>query len=199
MRTAVAVARRGRVLKQRSRERRATTTATAARSLRDVHELTWAGSAVTVLDLTRSRDLECGNVLCDVPRGCPCRLATFAERNRDALRGVERLVLAGNDLRALPRSVLSPALFPALRALDASDNGLDELPAELGALTTLEELDVSGNPAIESLPAGALLALPRLARVNVAGLRASAVQPLAAAANRRFELVGGGTREGAIR
>ena len=162
---------------------------TPARSLRDVHELWWRGTPATTLDLRRSRDLECGNLMCDVPRGCPCRFAVFAERNRDALRGVRRLVLADNDLRALPTAALSA--LPALRALDASNNGLTALPRELASAAPLvEELDLSRNAELAS-PAVALLSLPRLARVFVEGLPAHAIRELEASRERRFEVVGG--------
>lgn len=74
--------------------------------------------------------------------------------------GLERLTVTASDL-------------PRLTFLDLSDNGLTDLSG-LSSLTTLVELDVSGNPNLSELPEG----LRSLTSLSLLDLRGTAVSAL---------------------
>lgn len=142
-----------------------------ARSLRDVAR---GGPAVQELRLAASPDLVCRNLMCEhVGDACACRLALVLERVPQ-LRAMD---LSGNQLRALPDSAFE---LSALATLDVSRNRLAELSPRVAQLQQLEVLDVRGN-GLAHLPESALLALPKLREVRVAGnapeLRASLRSP----------------------
>lgn len=84
---------------------------------------------------------------------------------RGAFASLQELDLNGNNLTSLPTAMVRarpinnvkppPTLCPFsslqgylanLRIFDASNNQIDALPAEIGALTKLEELRLAGNP-----------------------------------------------------
>lgn len=110
----------------------------AARSFRQALELTT--SRVHVLDLRKSNDLRCVNLMCGQVGGpCVCRLARFLEQNR--WECLSSLILADNELLHIPSLTL-----PALTHLDVSCNKLTSLTPELLAgLPSLQVLDCSGN------------------------------------------------------
>ncbi|NXE40315.1 LRC47 protein, partial [Ptilorrhoa leucosticta] len=84
---------------------------------------------------------------------------------------LQELLLSGNRLRALPGGLLppagSPAPFPLLSRLDAADNEVAELGADIAALPALKSLDVANNQ-LRELPA-ALADCPRLKEANFRG------------------------------
>ncbi|RLV95049.1 hypothetical protein DV515_00012967 [Chloebia gouldiae] len=84
---------------------------------------------------------------------------------------LQELLLSGNRLRALPGGLLPPeappAPFPLLSRLDAADNEVAELGAEIAALPALKSLDVANNQ-LRELPA-ALADCPRLKEANFRG------------------------------
>ncbi|XP_074704650.1 leucine-rich repeat-containing protein 47 [Strix aluco] len=85
---------------------------------------------------------------------------------------LQALLLSGNRLRALPGGLLpSPApaaaAFPLLSRLEAADNEVVELGADIAALTALKSLDVANNQ-LKELPA-ALADCPRLKEANFKG------------------------------
>lgn len=74
--------------------------------------------------------------------------------------GALQIKLAGNNLNAVPRRILS---FAKLQHLDLSRNRLDVLPGEIGWITSLRKLDVSQNRLVElSEGIGALTKLKSL-------------------------------------
>ncbi|XP_054078087.1 leucine-rich repeat-containing protein 47 [Rissa tridactyla] len=89
---------------------------------------------------------------------------------------LQALLLSGNRLRALPGGLLPPAgggaalpggPFPLLSRLEAADNEVEELGADIAALPALKSLDV-GNNQLRELPA-ALADCPRLKEANFRG------------------------------
>ncbi|XP_074414655.1 leucine-rich repeat-containing protein 47 [Zonotrichia albicollis] len=84
---------------------------------------------------------------------------------------LQELLLSGNRLRALPGGLLAPdgppAPFPLLSRLDAADNEVAELGADIAALPALKSLDVANNQ-LRELPA-ALADCPRLKEANFKG------------------------------
>ncbi|XP_065506025.1 leucine-rich repeat-containing protein 47 [Caloenas nicobarica] len=84
---------------------------------------------------------------------------------------LQALLLSGNRLRALPGGLLPPAAaagpFPLLSRLEAADNELEELGADIAALPALKSLDVANNQ-LRELPA-ALADCPRLKEANFRG------------------------------
>nr|XP_054503827.1 leucine-rich repeat-containing protein 47 [Agelaius phoeniceus] len=84
---------------------------------------------------------------------------------------LQELLLSGNRLRALPGGLLPPegppAPFPLLSRLDAADNEVAELGADIAALPALKSLDVANNQ-LRELPA-ALADCPRLKEANFRG------------------------------
>ncbi|NXG06663.1 LRC47 protein, partial [Sakesphorus luctuosus] len=84
---------------------------------------------------------------------------------------LQELLLSGNRLRALPGGLLPPAgpaaPFPLLSRLDAADNEVAELGADIAALPALKSLDVANNQ-LRELPS-ALADCPRLKEANFRG------------------------------
>ncbi|KAK2526891.1 Lrrc47 [Columba livia] len=83
---------------------------------------------------------------------------------------LQALLLSGNRLRALPGGLLPPAAdgpFPLLSRLEAADNEVEELGADIAALPALKSLDVANNQ-LRELPA-ALADCPRLKEANFRG------------------------------
>ncbi|XP_061868774.1 leucine-rich repeat-containing protein 47 [Colius striatus] len=85
---------------------------------------------------------------------------------------LQALLLSGNRLRALPggllpRAAASAGPFPLLSRLEAADNELAELGADIAALPALKSLDVANNQ-LRELPA-ALADCPRLKEANFRG------------------------------
>ncbi|XP_075577692.1 leucine-rich repeat-containing protein 47 [Pelecanus crispus] len=85
---------------------------------------------------------------------------------------LQALLLSGNRLRALPGGLLPPAAgpggpFPLLSCLEAADNEVAELGADIAALPALKSLDVANNQ-LKELPA-ALADCPRLKEANFRG------------------------------
>uniref|UniRef100_A0A8C3PQ08 Leucine rich repeat containing 47 n=1 Tax=Calidris pygmaea TaxID=425635 RepID=A0A8C3PQ08_9CHAR len=89
---------------------------------------------------------------------------------------LQALLLSGNRLRVLPGRLLPPAgsgtalpggPFPLLSRLEAADNQVEELGADIAALPALKSLDV-GNNQLRELPA-ALADCPRLKEANFKG------------------------------
>ncbi|XP_074883222.1 leucine-rich repeat-containing protein 47 [Buteo buteo] len=86
---------------------------------------------------------------------------------------LQALLLTGNRLRVLPGGLLPPAgavpgePFPLLSRLEAADNEVAELGADIAALPALKSLDVANN-RLQELPA-ALADCPRLKEANFRG------------------------------
>ncbi|NWS59713.1 LRC47 protein, partial [Chunga burmeisteri] len=85
---------------------------------------------------------------------------------------LQALLLSGNRLRVLPGGLLPPAgtaggPFPLLSRLEAADNEVVELGADIAALPALKSLDVANNQ-LRELPA-ALADCPRLKEANFRG------------------------------
>ncbi|KAM6046729.1 leucine-rich repeat-containing protein 47 [Chlamydotis macqueenii] len=85
---------------------------------------------------------------------------------------LQTLLLSGNRLQALPGGLLPPAAlpggpFPLLSRLEAADNDVAELGADIAALPALKSLDVANNQ-LRELPA-ALADCPRLKEANFRG------------------------------
>ncbi|XP_075028285.1 leucine-rich repeat-containing protein 47 [Calonectris borealis] len=88
---------------------------------------------------------------------------------------LQALLLSGNRLRALPGGLLPAAAavavpggpFPLLSRLEAADNEVAELGADIAALPALKSLDVANNQ-LRELPA-ALADCPRLKEANFRG------------------------------
>ncbi|XP_049657552.1 leucine-rich repeat-containing protein 47 [Accipiter gentilis] len=90
---------------------------------------------------------------------------------------LQALLLTGNRLRVLPGGLLPPAgagaaaapggPFPLLSRLEAADNEVAELGADITALPALKSLDVANN-RLQELPA-ALADCPRLKEANFRG------------------------------
>ncbi|XP_030364022.1 leucine-rich repeat-containing protein 47 [Strigops habroptila] len=88
---------------------------------------------------------------------------------------LQALLLSGNRLRALPGGLLPPPAaaavpggpFPLLSRLEAADNEVEELGADIAVLPALKSLDVANN-RLRELPA-ALADCPRLKEANFRG------------------------------
>ncbi|XP_033924467.1 leucine-rich repeat-containing protein 47 [Melopsittacus undulatus] len=85
---------------------------------------------------------------------------------------LQALLLSGNRLRALPGGLLPPpdgpeGPFPLLSRLEAADNEVEELGADIAALAALKSLDVANNH-LRELPS-ALADCPRLKEANFRG------------------------------
>ncbi|KAM8990218.1 leucine-rich repeat-containing protein 47 [Ara ararauna] len=86
---------------------------------------------------------------------------------------LQALLLSGNRLRALPGGLLPPRTavpggpFPLLSRLEAADNEVEELGADIAALPALKSLDVANN-RLRELPS-ALADCPRLKEANFRG------------------------------
>ncbi|XP_030319689.1 leucine-rich repeat-containing protein 47 [Calypte anna] len=85
---------------------------------------------------------------------------------------LQALLLSGNRLRVLPGRLLPHAAgpsgtFPLLSRLEAADNEVEELGADIAALPALKSLDVANNQ-LKELPA-ALADCPRLKETNFRG------------------------------
>lgn len=129
-----------------------------ARSLRDVAR----GHVVHALLLPSSQDLVCKNMMCEhVGSSCACKLSLVLER----LPQLQEMDLSNNQLRFLPESTFQLA---QLTRLDLSRNQLTELSASVAQLQQLQVLDLSHNRIVR-LPEDALLALPKLREIRIAG------------------------------
>jgi Leucine-rich repeat (LRR) protein len=116
---------------------------------------------VQVLDLSRSEDLICNNLMCEkLGDPCVCKLARFLEQHD--WHALEELRLAGNGLSSAP-----PAFFrPSLRVLDLSHNRLSTIPQEIERCHNLISLILNDN-ALQVLPWDSLRKLKRLEFVQV--------------------------------
>lgn len=129
-----------------------------ARSLREVAR----GHVVHSLLLPSSKDLICKNMMCEhVGSSCACKLSLVLER----LPQLQEMDLSNNKLRFLPESTFQ---LTQLTHLNLSRNHLTALSPNVQQLTNLEVLDLRNN-RITSLPEDALLALPQLKEIRVAG------------------------------
>jgi len=117
-------------------------------------------ATVRVLDLSRSPDVICMNMMCDKLEGpCVCRVARFLEQNQwDAL---EEIRLVGNRLDQVPPSIF----MRGLKRLDLSDNSIKELPLDISRCESLETLDMSKNRLVK-VAWNALLNLPNLKTID---------------------------------
>mmetsp|Transcript_12185 Transcript_12185/g.22586 ORF Transcript_12185/g.22586 Transcript_12185/m.22586 type:complete len:172 (-) Transcript_12185:860-1375(-) len=109
--------------------------------------------AVRTLDLTRSEDLECRNLMCEkLGEACVCRLARFVQQHAPGggLDKLEKLDLSGAKLNVVPDAVFE--CLPSLEELRLAENGLTEVPRLVGNLQKLKVLDISNNK-LSCLPA----------------------------------------------
>uniref|UniRef100_K3WPL3 Uncharacterized protein n=1 Tax=Globisporangium ultimum (strain ATCC 200006 / CBS 805.95 / DAOM BR144) TaxID=431595 RepID=K3WPL3_GLOUD len=129
-----------------------------ARSLREVAR----GHAVHSLLLPSSQDLICKNMMCEhVGSSCACKLSLVLER----LPQLQEMDLSNNKLRFLPESTFQ---LTHLMHLNLARNHLTTLSPSVQQLTNLAVLDLRDN-RITSLPEDALLMLPNLKQIRVAG------------------------------
>ncbi|KAJ1450809.1 hypothetical protein M885DRAFT_531387 [Pelagophyceae sp. CCMP2097] len=140
-------------------------------SVRSLREAAAAATSVAGLDLGKSTELMCNNLMCEnVGERCACRLALWFHTH--AMPNLETLSLARNDLRFLPEAIFD---MPKLRMLDVSANRLEALPAAVARLDRLEALHLHSN-ALSKLPLE-LFDLPRLETIRVDGNAASLAPP----------------------
>ena len=100
-----------------------------------------------------------------IPAAAP---ATWTERAR-GWRGTGVVALSGSGLQAVPPEALAEPLWASARFFDASDNSLAALPGEVGRLTGLTRLNLSGNRLpFEGVPWEALAQLPSLTVLSLA-------------------------------
>ena len=162
-----------------------TTSRIVARSFREALQLN--SHKVTILDLTKSKDLLCVNMMCSEIGGpCACRLARFMEQSKwDSL---EQLILAKNDLVQIPTA----ALVPSLKTLDISDNKISKLSSDhFEKLPNLETLICAGNPLDVETFEIAIAKLPRLRKLvmaNNSNLTADQAQNLAIAKPHKLDV-----------
>jgi Leucine-rich repeat (LRR) protein len=97
-------------------------------------------------------------------------ISDIAEQDLQAFTQLQRLVLAGNRLGQLPRSIGS---LTQLKHLALDSNKLTQLPAELGQLQRLEVLLLQGNQ-LAALP-DALGSCRTLKTLNVSSNRMTAL------------------------
>ncbi|ETK82933.1 hypothetical protein F441_12030 [Phytophthora nicotianae CJ01A1] len=134
-------------------------TALSATCLRDIAR---AGARVVDLQLPKSGDLVCRQLMCEhVGDACACRLALALER----VPRLQRLDLSNNQLRALPDAVYA---LQSLATLDVQHNRLTLLSTDVQKLTQLKILDVRHNQ-LKTLPVQQLEALSKLQTLRVAG------------------------------
>ncbi|KAG7395634.1 hypothetical protein PHYBOEH_003391 [Phytophthora boehmeriae] len=130
-----------------------------ATSLRDIAR---SGALVRELQLSKSGDLICRQLMCEhVGDACVCRLALALER----VPRLQQLILANNQLRALPDAVFALSF---LSHLDLKQNRLQVLSTDVSKLTELEFLDIRDNQ-LETLPVQALEQMPKLQALKIAG------------------------------
>mmetsp|Transcript_22152 Transcript_22152/g.30803 ORF Transcript_22152/g.30803 Transcript_22152/m.30803 type:complete len:168 (+) Transcript_22152:157-660(+) len=110
---------------------------TSANSLKDAILM---GSKVKVLNLMKSEDLVCMNLMCEkVGDPCICRLSRALERTPN----LKHLNLSGNRLSQLPDIIWN---LKDLQTLDLSDNLLESRPPKISLLQNLVCLNISKNP-----------------------------------------------------
>ncbi|RLN44555.1 hypothetical protein BBJ29_007223 [Phytophthora kernoviae] len=130
-----------------------------ATSLRDIAR---SGSLVRELQLSKSGDLICRQLMCEhVGDACVCRLALALER----VPRLQQLILANNQLRALPDVVFA---LSSLSYLNLKQNRLQALSTDVSKLTELEILDIRDNQ-LETLPVQALEGMHKLQELKIAG------------------------------
>jgi Leucine-rich repeat (LRR) protein len=112
--------------------------------------------------LPSSQDLICKNMMCEhVGSSCACKLSLVLER----LPQLQEMDLSNNKLRFLPESTFQ---LTHLMHLNLARNHLTTLSPSVQQLTNLAVLDLRDN-RITSLPEDALLMLPNLKQIRVAG------------------------------
>lgn len=130
-----------------------------ARTLGEAYSLR---ASATLLDLSKSTDLVCVNIMCASLGGaCACRLAQSLSR----MEVLSELDVSGNKLTKLPDAVFE---LRDLRRLSAARNGLTGLPETLVKAAALRHLDLRDNLMIK-LPLRVLTALPSLECIDARG------------------------------
>lgn len=101
------------------------------------------------LDLDRSPDLVCHNIVCEkVGEPCICRLSRVLE----SVHNLQWLSLSGNNLPSLPDSLCN---LSELQYLDVHQNCLSTLPDNIAGLQSLRHIDIKDNK-VSCLPQGIL-------------------------------------------
>ncbi|TDH70099.1 hypothetical protein CCR75_008219 [Bremia lactucae] len=130
-----------------------------ATCLRDVAR---HGSCITELQLSKSSDLVCRQLMCEhVGDACSCRLALALER----VPHLRHLDLSRNQLRMLPDAVYA---LQSLKTLNVQQNQLTTLSTHVQNLTQLQTLDMRHNQC-KTLPVQQLETLERLQTVRIGG------------------------------
>lgn len=136
-----------------------TSLAAAARSLLQDHH----GIVLRELDLTRSDDLKCKNIMCEkLDQACVCKLARYLVQNRFPEMNTIRLAYNGIDTVPLPVYEIK-----TLKELDLRGNKLKNISDDVVKLESLEILDLRNNELEWISPK--LWNLPRLQKVLVEG------------------------------
>ncbi len=95
---------------------------------------------VETLDLTKSKDLLCKNMMCEkLGNACVCKLARFVQQTD--FPNLHTLILKNNRLDVLPDAIFE--CLPKLKLLDVRNNQLIELPENVNPGL---EIRTEGNP-----------------------------------------------------
>jgi Leucine-rich repeat (LRR) protein len=122
----------------------------ALSTCRRLREATLNLPRVVDLNLSRSEDLVCKNMMCEkVGEVCVCKLAVWASQSAPSLLNLETLNLSQNGLTVLPDSIFE---LTTVIKLDISENKLTNIPDAIGRMTSLKYLDLYGNSDLEALP-----------------------------------------------
>jgi Leucine-rich repeat (LRR) protein len=111
--------------------------------------MSFIAAAVVVVAAVCSCLFQCSRALCVVHNNTHCPSTAFTVPYISALRFLDTLDIADNDIWQLPRNISSLTALRVLRCSRCMMMGA--LPDELAALTRLQSIDLSFN-LIESLP-----------------------------------------------
>jgi len=121
------------------------------------------GLDVHVLNLSRSEDLKCKNLMCEkLDAVCICKLARYLVQN--PFPNLYSMSLEGNAIQVLPEPIFDVV---SLHSLNLRNNELVDIPESIERLVNLETLDLRDNK-LRQLPKQ-IFALPKLKQVLMSG------------------------------